>query len=565
MSKATAIHILLVEDDASDAFLLNNGLSTTCPDEFSIAHAHSLEEALPALAMQMPDIALLDLSLPGSSGLEALKILHGAAPLLPIVILTGHADEALALTSLKHGAQDYLIKEEVDGHHIRRAARYAIERKRFEGELAHLANHDALTRLANRSLFEKRLHLALARAKRSGKKLAVFFLDLNKFKEVNDRLGHEAGDALLREVAARLSESLRECDVIARLGGDEFAVLAEETGDARNCAAIAEKIIRALRTPISLPEGEAAIGISIGIALGGAGLPAEALMRHADAAMYRAKTFSESSYQIYTEHLHQEAAERLQLEQELVAAIAAEAELCLYYQPKLHLHSGRLAGAEALMRWNHPSRGLLLPREFLSVATPPMASSLDRWVLETVCRDIQCWQAAGLKPLQVSIHLSNRQWEDAGLVGMLQSVLKNASLEARALAVEVEETAILHSTSSIDTLARVRDMGVEVHLDNFGSDVSSLKLLTRYPLDAIKIDRRLTRSAGTQEPSALLTRTLIDLGHRLGMTVVAEGVETLEQRDRLSALQCDEAQGTIIASPLPAADFFQWVGQHQDL
>lgn len=569
MSRAQAnalrsTEVLMIEDDPSDAYLVGNALDNLCPGEFALAHARSLEEGLPQLSGQRFDVALLDLSLPGLSELDALKQLRHASPQLPIVILSGHNNERLALSAMQQGAQDYLVKEQADGHLIKRAITYAIERKRFEDNLTMLANYDLLTGLANRCLFESRVEMALTRARRSGETPAVFFLDLNHFKAVNDRLGHAAGDALLKGVAMRLQRTLRQCDTVARFGGDEFAVLLEGMTDARNLAMVAQKIIGQLHTPFALEEGEASVGVSIGIATFQPDIGLVQLLKQADIAMYRAKQQPDSNYQFYTETLHRQASERLRLEDEFQHAIRSHTpSLCLYYQPKLDLKSGRLAGAEALIRWDHPTRGLLLPGEFLPLIPLAMTGELDRFVLETVCRDLQCWHAAGMVPVQVSVHLSNHCWEDEANIAALADILKKSGLWPQSLAFEIEEDVLLQQKNdALASIARAHEAGVAIHLDNFGAAWSSLTLLARCPLDTIKIDRRLTGEIDHKEQASLL-RALITLGHELGMTLVAEGVETASQQRALAEMSCDQAQGMVISRPLPAPEFFQWLaGRH---
>ncbi len=553
--------ILLIEDDASDAYLLSHALESTCTGEFGVTPASSVEAALPLMSLQRFDVALLDLSLPGSSGLEALQQLRHAAPPLPIVILTGFDDEALALSALQHGAQDYLVKEQADGQLIKRAIRYAIERKRFEDNLTVLANFDALTGLANRSLFESRLEMALARARRSGETPALFFIDLNGFKSINDRLGHKAGDALLKGVAGRLKRTVREYDTVARFGGDEFAVLLEGAMEPRGCAIVARKMLDAMHTPFTLEKGEETVGLSLGIAIAASDTPSEQLLKQADIAMYRAKQKPKSSYQFYTENLHRETALRLQMEQELAHALRHRESLCLYYQPKLELKSGRLAGAEALIRWQHPERGLLLPEQFLPLLPPGLGTELDVFVLEMACADTRRWQAMGLEPVQISIHISNIGGEQDSIDALL-AVLDRAGLSSRTIAMEIEESALLHDEGgSVRRLARVRDAGVELHLDNFGSGTSSLRLLARCPLDAVKIDRRLTSILDVEERETAMLRSLINLGHTFDMKVIAEGVESSAQQTALRAMECDQMQGYLIARPLSEPEFSRWLSQ----
>ena len=559
---ARSTGVLMIEDDPSDAYLVGHALEDICPGQFAVAHARSLEEGLPQLSDQHFDVALLDLSLPGLSELEALKQLRYASPQLPIVILSGHNNEALARSAMQQGAQDYLVKEQADGQLIKRAITYAIERKRFEDNLTVLANFDLLTGLVNRSLFESRLEMALARSRRSGETPAVFFLDLNQFKPVNDRLGHAAGDALLKGVAGRLTQALRECDTVARFGGDEFAVLIENMEEPRSLAVIAQKIIDRLQVPFTLAEGEATIGVSIGIAVYQPGLTLPQLLKQADEAMYRAKQHPKSNYQFHTEALHRQTGERLRLEDELHQAIQQGAPgLCLYYQPKINLADGRPTGAEALIRWNHPSRGLLLPGEFLPLMPPALIGTLDRFVLETVCRDIQCWHAAGLSPLPVSGHIANHQWERREYIESLADVLKQAGLAPGSLAFEIEENAVLrYGDRAMEAIKQARTMGIGIHLDNFGAELSSLTLLARCPLDVIKIDRSLSGGCDHHEQHFPLLKALVMLGHELGMTLVAEGVETDAQQQALTALACDQAQGLMISRPLPRPEFFQWLG-----
>lgn len=403
-----AVKVLLVEDDDSDAFLVQDALDGVCPGAFDVSHMASLEASLPQVDAFA--IMLLDFSLPGISGLEALAKVRAAAPRMPVVVLTGYDDEHLAMRAMQHGAQDYLVKERFDGAAIKRALTYSIERKNFEQALSQMANTDLLTGLMSRNFFEQCLRMAMARIRRSGAQLAVCFLDLDGFKAINDRLGHAAADALLKESAKRLRGCLRESDAIARFGGDEFAMLLEGVSTPRDCAIIARKMIDTLAEPFLLPEGEVTVGVSIGIAFGKPHESENQLLRHADAAMYRAKVKLGSNFQFYTALMDRQTSDRIQLEQELIDAMGKDGELLLYYQPKLDIETGELVGTEALIRWDHPKRGLLAPASFIPlISGTSAAEALDAWVMETVCRDMRCWQAAGMKPVQVSMHLSDRQ------------------------------------------------------------------------------------------------------------------------------------------------------------
>lgn len=555
------VSTLLVEDDPSDAFLIQHSLENTCNDAFVIKHVSTMKEAMDLLHSEHFDVVLLDLSLPGYAQLEALANVQTLAPRLPVIILTGNNDENLALSAMKQGAQDYLIKDDYDGAKIKRAIRYAIERKQCEENLAVLANYDALTGLANRSLFESRLEMSLARSRRSGEPLAVFFLDLDHFKQVNDSLGHDAGDMLLKDASARLKQCLREYDTACRFGGDEFAVLIEGMADPRNCAIVAQKIMDALTHPFSLDAREARIGVSIGIAISAPDVSVERILRHADTAMYRAKSIPRSNFQFYTPHIQQEALERLQLEQDLGHALSQVGQLSLFYQPKLEVMTGKLIGAEALIRWLHPEKGVLRPEEFIPVVRgTSIAPLLDEWVIRTVGRDMQDWKNANLPPLKVSIHLAQEQWHDMRMLDSLLDTLQEMKVPPEYLAIELEESAILpFYISDIDIVSRVRATGLEVHLDNFGADATSLRVVTQFTFDMMKIDRYLIRNIHLREREAVLVRTLIEFGHRLNMRVIAEGVEHNEQKEILAAMGCDFLQGEAIAPPLRADTFFYWI------
>jgi EAL domain-containing protein (putative c-di-GMP-specific phosphodiesterase class I) len=282
--------------------------------------------------------------------------------------------------------------------------------------------------------------------------------------------------------------------------------------------------------------------------------------------MYSAKASPDSNYRFYTDHMHQEATQRLQMEQDLLAALKAKQSLVIHYQPKLAMPSGKLVGAEALIRWEHPEKGLILPGAFLPLLPAAAIGAMDRWVLETVCQDMKRWESDGMKPLQVSIHISDHAWNSGQVIGGLLAVARASGLHKKQLAFEVEESAILqHGEDGLGVVSLVRESGLDVHLDNFGSNLSSLKLLTRYPLDAIKIDRSLTAGIDKEERNAVLVQALIALGQRLGIKTVAEGVETLSQEAALALMNCDQIQGRAIAGPLPAGDFARWVRERQQI
>ncbi len=429
------------------------------------------------------------------------------------------------------------------------------ERKALEERLRHQALHDPLTDLPNRSLLLERLGQALVRAERRRKKVAVLFMDLDNFKHVNDSLGHEAGDRLLVEVAARLRSSLRAEDTVARLGGDEFVVLSENLRDKRGAAAVARRITRALRSTIPLDGHEVIVTASIGIAFGASceDRPEE-LVRGAEIAMYRVKESGKNRSEIFRQEMGDSSSKRLRLEEELRGALE-RGEFVVHYQPKVIISTGEIVGVEALVRWEHPQRGLLHPVEFVPLAEETgLIMPLGGWVLEEACRQVREWQQRypSDPPLAVYVNLSARQFSEPDLVGQVVNVLRDTGLEASSLVLEITEgTAMEEAPTTIATLRTLRELGVKLAIDDFGTGYSSLSYLKRFPVDVIKIDRSIVEGLERGPADAAIVSATIAMAHDLGLKAVAEGVETSEQFVKLQTLGCDIGQGYYWWRPCP--------------
>ncbi len=426
-----------------------------------------------------------------------------------------------------------------------------------EQQLAQLAQYDALTGLPNRALFQDRLGQAIARAHRSEREIAVLFLDLDRFKEINDSLGHEAGDRVLIEAAERMRLHLREGDSVARLGGDEFTVILEDVEGAEQVRGVAQKLLRAFAEPFRV-DGQALFAtLSIGIALYPRdGADAENLLRHADTAMYQSKSDGRDGLTFYTAVMSTAASERLSLEGRLRQALE-RGEFVLHYQPIVRLDDGAISSVEALLRWRHPEEGLLPPGRFVGIAEQTgLIVPIGDWVLHEACMHAARWQAAGLRPLRVAVNLSARQFRKGGMVAAVRSALEAARLDSRWLMLEITESLLMDNPeASGKVLQQLKEMGAHMALDDFGTGYSSLAYLKHFPIDVIKIDRSFVRDIVTDADDAAIVKATIGLASSLGMQTTAEGVETGEQLAYLRAHGCRFGQGYFFSPPVSEAQF----------
>ena len=546
------MRILLVEDDSRTALLIGEMLRVACTGRLVLTQTESVDQAVRELADHRVSCVLLDLSVTSQDVPETMQQLQAAAPATAILVLAEREDERAAV-ALGAGAQDHLVKTSLSPAALARAIRHGAERKQAEARLAELALRDPLTQLPNRALFLDRLGVALDRARRSsGTSTAVFFLDVDGFKTINDTLGHGAGDRVLATLAQRLRGMLRPMDTIARFGGDEFTLLFENLSGEREIVLIAERISRLAGLPIPLDEGEASVSVSIGIStVVDPTTPAETVLRESDAAMYRAKERGGARFELFDELSRLHATERMELEAALGRALE-RSELRVHYQPKVSLRDGLgVIGFEALVRWEHPERGLLGPEDFLPLAEETgSAGSISEFVLEEALAQISQWQR--LKPgIMVSVNLSLRQLQDPDFATVLAAQIRATGIDPEALCVEVSEGEVTRNAEgAIRALANLKSVGVKIAIDDYGTGSASLSDLKRLPADALKIHQSFVDGLEDDGEMSVLG-AVVNLGHALGLSVIAEGVETDLQLAQLRRLGCDRAQGYLLGAPVP--------------
>jgi diguanylate cyclase (GGDEF)-like protein/PAS domain S-box-containing protein len=438
------------------------------------------------------------------------------------------------------------------------------ERKLYQARIEQQANYDTLTGLANRSLLQDRLQQSMLTCSAYGSRLAVAFIDLDRFKFINDSLGHHIGDELLKCIAKRLSSCVREVDTVARLGGDEFVLLiSDQAGNPDSLRKMMERVLAVVAEPWVIEQGEFNVTASVGVArYPDDGIDAPTLLKHADSAMYRAKDRGRNRVQFFTNELNVQMIESLEMESKLRRALERE-QFLLHYQPRIDLSSGACLGAEALIRWRVSPQEIISPHRFIPLAEETgIIVPMGRWVLETACAQNKAWQDMGLDPMVVSVNVSARQFRQDDFVQTVVTVLKKTGLEARYLEIELTESMVMHDAEKlVAMLDELKRIGVQMSVDDFGTGYSSLSYLKRFPVDRLKIDRSFVQDLMNDTDDATIVRTIIALGHNLGLRVVAEGVETAEQSNFLRENDCDEAQGYFFGRPVPNVDFIALLNQ----
>ncbi|MBI2353667.1 MAG: EAL domain-containing protein [Deltaproteobacteria bacterium] len=431
------------------------------------------------------------------------------------------------------------------------------DRKRYEEQLEYQDNHDRLTTLPNRNLLTDRIHQALLIARRNRQEVALFVIDLDNFKIINDSLGHDAGDVLLKIAAERLSGCVRSGDTVARQGGDEFVVIITDQAVSDNAAHIAAKLREAIATPLRISEHELVVTCSIGISISPRdGEDVHTLLRNADVAMFRAKEQGRNAFQFYTGEMNARSLARMTMEKHLRRALEHE-ELLVYYQPKVNLRSGRISGMEALVRWQNPEMGMVLPSSFIPLAEETcLIEPIGEWVLRTACAQNKAWQDAGLPPLTMAVNLSPRQFRQNDIAGLFCRILQETGLDPCYLELEITESMVMHDVDRVmSILNELKGIGMYLTMDDFGTGYSSLSYLKRFPFDKLKIDQSFVHDITSDPDNAAIAKTVIAMAHSLHLRVIAEGVETQEQLNYLRHLGCDEMQGYYFSRAIPAAEF----------
>ncbi len=530
-------------------------------------------------------MAFIDMRMPpGWDGLETIQHLWGADPNVQVVICSAHSDYDWAdfIERLGHSDKLLVLKKPFEPIEVLQCAS-ALTRKwqdqqvlrrqlqslehmvavRTQGleaanhQLRHLATHDALTGLPNRVLLDDRLAQAVVHAERNHQPFTLLVLDLDRFKFINDSLGHRAGDELLNRVATRLRGVVGELDTVARIGGDEFVLLLGSVSRREDAEAYARQVIDALKMPLKISEVELHVGTSVGIAVyPDNGSTADNLIAHADAAMYCAKQRGRNNFQVFEAGMDSGTRDRVRLESDLHKAVANK-QFELVYQPKVDTANDHMHSAEALIRWRHPERGVIMPEDFIPLAEEcGVITVIGEWVLREACRQCKAWQREGLAPMRVAVNVSATQFRQGNLRDVIQKALQEADLDPRLLELELTESAVMtNPEDSAATLQELSEMGVLVSVDDFGTGYSSMSYLRRFPIDKLKIDRGFVKDLMTRADDASIVQAIISLAHSLRLKVVAEGVETLEQLDSLKSMGCDQYQGFHFSPPLAPAEF----------
>jgi diguanylate cyclase (GGDEF)-like protein len=533
-------------------------------DGYIVEECINGSQALSFCSENMPDLVLMDAMMPGMDGFTACKELRKtpASRHLPILIVTALDDESSIDRAFSAGANDFIPKP-VNFAVLRQRISRLLGASQAEKHVRHLAYHDTLTGLPNRRTFLETLQRLTEQPHDEHDMVAVMFMDLDRFKMVNDTLGHEVGDLLLKAVTTRIKQSLRINDMISRLGGDEFTVILDHMISPEIVARIARKICDALAEPFLLAEQQIYVTTSIGIAM----YPTDSedvntLIKYADTAMFKAKE-TRNSFQFYEAGMEMQVARRMEMENEMRQALEL-GQFTLHYQPQVELESGKIVGMEALVRWQHPVKGMISPGEFIPLAEETgLINALGEWVLRHACIQLREWLNKGYPPLILSVNISSRQLDDKRFVEKVQKVLADTNVPTELIELEITESAVMKSPDEvIPALEKLRTLGVSLAIDDFGTGHSSLNYLRRFPVNTLKIDRSFVNDISKSPQDSIIINGIIALAKSLKLKVIAEGVETYEQKMYLEQQKCDWLQGFYLYKPMPAEIFEQQAFYH---
>ncbi|MEM9407502.1 MAG: EAL domain-containing protein [Acidobacteriota bacterium] len=550
---ANGSEILLVEDSAADERLVRHHLERSLQGGYRLTVAHRLQEALDLLHTSSFDLILSDLSLPDARGLDAVAQLRALASHIPIVVLTGLKDAQMAQHALGLGAQDYLQKSDLDPKQLSRALRYAAERKRAEARLAFMAHYDHLTELGNRAQFAERVGHAISRSVRSDTRFAVLYIDLDRFKPINDSYGHEVGDAVLKEVALRIRAAVREPDSVARPGGDEFAVLLEDVETRTTVATVAQRILKSLEQPIAHGTLTLEVGASLGVGFfPDDGTNLDLLLRAADAAMYVAKEDGGSRVH-FASHVV-EGAQPTTSGQEVERAFE-NGELEFFYQPQVDLRTNAVAGFEALLRWPRSIEETLLPSELLPrLEAAGIMNEVGAWSLLSAARQLERWPQGHRRP-RIAVNMTLAQLTSTHVFDTARRLMSEGGLARDSIEIELNEAALISDTAQArELILELQRMGLRVALDNFGEGRTSLFQLRELPVQKLKLHRSFLEDVQSPTDSAPIATCVISMAEQMGLEMVAEGVETPEQLQFLQREGCPTGQGFFLQGPISTAE-----------
>lgn len=559
------IRILIIEDDEEDYLITKEIISEIKNQKYSVIGISTYEKALNEMRKDIYDIFLVDYRLGIKTGLDLIDEVVEINRNIPIILLTGQDDHEIDILAMKKGVSDFLVKGKIDADLLERSIRYAIEKKKTENKILYLAYYDQVTELPNRIFFKEQLNYALAHAIRYKRILAILFMDLDNFKLINDSLGHDIGDLLLKEVANRLCNSIRKSDIIARnnlktpidtiarLGGDEFTLSLTEINNYEDASLVANRIIKALNEPFIIENHKIFSSVSIGIAL----YPedsddADTLLKYADNAMYHAKKQGKNNFQYYQESMKMNVLSKVNMINNIRTAIDKN-EFILYYQPKMDFKSGKIIGFEELIRWDQGEKGIISPMDFIPFAEEHhLISFITDWVINKVCRQFCEWKKAKLNLLPISINIPINQFKNPDFVKYFIDIVESYHISPELFELEVTESIFMDDIDmTISKLNELQSKGLKISIDDFGFGFSSLYRLKQIPCNVLKIDRSFIESISEKFYDNIIINSIIMMGHGLNMLVLAEGIETSAQFNFLKQNNCDLFQGYLLSPPLP--------------